>query len=71
MGDSRASACAHLTLPSLRDGSLPPPKWRRGSRLGIEFVGADRLILLLRGVVRDGLVGYRAEPYCRVRISCR
>jgi hypothetical protein len=31
VGDSRAVACTHLTLPALRAGPLPlPPEGRRG-----------------------------------------
>src|SRR5260221_406121 len=51
VGDSRAPADTHLTLPSLRDGSLPlPPEGRRGKqpRASLGGLRAAALPLTLR-----------------------
>src|SRR5258705_3465992 len=61
VGDSRALADTHLTLPALRAGPLPlPPEGRRGVNgkpLGGAGPGEGGEALLRRHAVRDRLLG--------------
>src|SRR5258708_32688958 len=75
VGDSRAFADAHLTLPSLRAGPLPlPPEGRRGilSARGIAMTGIvlAAVIGYLLGSIRFGVVRTRLAGPCDRRRSC-
>src|SRR5258708_7320044 len=63
VGDARAFADTHLTLPALRAGPLPlPPEGRRGDFAGC-WIYAVRLA---RRELRGGLLGFRIFLACLV-----
>src|SRR5205807_8036629 len=58
VGDSRAPAGAHLTLPSLRDGPLPlPPEGRRGVFRAAHRISPDPVALDRGAVELDAETG--------------
>src|SRR5215204_988074 len=69
VGDSRAVADTHLTLPSLRDGPLPlPPKGRRGAK-----PGADTHSTEIREAIRERALamGFDAVGFAAAHLAER